>query len=673
MATGNVYTGIGGLDASIVFELAGNGGENIGAGFNTTLETFTPFFSSRASMADLIALGVYTAVRSCGGPIVKIRAGRIDATERGAIGVPLPENSQGTFINQFLRTGFNVSDMIAVTACGHTVGGVHASNFPQITIPGTVPNDFQLFDSTTAFDEKVASNFVNGVAGNPLTGVTAKRNTRDSDTKVFTADQNVTITALADPATFRSTCARVLQKMVEVVPSGVNLTAPIEPYEVKPGNIQLSLAGNGSTINFSGEIRVRTTMRLADMIIKAELMFKDRFGSSDCGSCVISTEYIGAAAGFDDTFAFYGFSASLPVDTSISQFNVRIVLDTGEVVVYDNNGSGYAVQDTIMLQPNQSCVVEGNTPGNLVVVAAVRDTAKSPTVMLSLTMKTPRACCVAPALTTQSVPMLAQATVGSYTLYSRNYSLAAGYKSSTKFDVSLSSDGAIISDSFKSTAELGSTCTPFGSNDTLPTYTFEGCYTDSTESRTLTGSAFVDDDMTVKACSSLCKGYQFFGLEYGRECYCGNSRSEGSMEVSESECKEPCGGDSSESCGASYRVSIYKDTEWIPTINPEIPGYNYSGCYNDSASSRALSDSFVYNDKMTVELCAAFCNGTAYFGTEYFSECYCGANLSPESTMQAESDCSMFCSGNSTQYCGGSNRINIYTKSPAPHSVNRKQ
>lgn len=43
-ATGNVFTGIGGVDASIVFELRGNGGENIGTAFNSTLETLSPFF-----------------------------------------------------------------------------------------------------------------------------------------------------------------------------------------------------------------------------------------------------------------------------------------------------------------------------------------------------------------------------------------------------------------------------------------------------------------------------------------------------------------------------------------------------------------------------------------------------------------------------------------------------
>lgn len=115
MATGNVYTGVGGLDASLVYELgwqkSGVGGENIGPAFNTTLDTFAPFLSSRSPTADLIALGVYTSVRACGGPVVAVRAGRVDAKAAGPIGVPLPQNDLGTFQNQFLRTGFNTTEM----------------------------------------------------------------------------------------------------------------------------------------------------------------------------------------------------------------------------------------------------------------------------------------------------------------------------------------------------------------------------------------------------------------------------------------------------------------------------------------------------------------------------------------------------------------------------------
>ena len=124
MAPGSVFTGVGGMDGSLNYEIGG--GENIGSAFLTTLTTYAPFFSSRSSLADIIAMGVYTAVRSCGGLPVPVRTGRIDATAAGPVGVPLPQNSIFTFQNQFARFGFNATEMIALTACGHTIGGVHA-------------------------------------------------------------------------------------------------------------------------------------------------------------------------------------------------------------------------------------------------------------------------------------------------------------------------------------------------------------------------------------------------------------------------------------------------------------------------------------------------------------------------------------------------------------------
>jgi hypothetical protein len=301
MATGSVFTGVGGLDASIMFE---PGGENIGAAFNTTLTTFAPFLTTHSSMADIIALGVYTAVRSCGGPVVSIRTGRKDATGSGPTGVPLPQNSVGTFKNQFLRVGFNTSEMIAVTTCGHTLGGVHAADFPQIVTAGAVPNDFGHFDTTNAFDEKVASEYVKGTTANPLVNGPCVGSGRCSDARVFSADNNVTISAMSDPSTFQQTCATVLQKMIEVVPSGTTLTDAIIPYEVKPVDLQLSLQNNGSAILFTGEIRVRTSTR---QVSSVQLLYKDRNGGSNCGACAITTSVKGTASGFDDTFSVSTF------------------------------------------------------------------------------------------------------------------------------------------------------------------------------------------------------------------------------------------------------------------------------------------------------------------------------------------------------------------------------
>jgi catalase (peroxidase I) len=135
-----------------------------------------------------------------------MRGGRIDVTVAGPIGVPQPQNGQGIFINQFTRMGFNSTDMIKMTACGHTLGGVHAGDFNNIVAPGTVPNDFQLFDNTLEFDNAIATRYVNGPDTNPLVVGISVANTRNSDFAVFTADKNVTIKAMTVAATFNSMC-----------------------------------------------------------------------------------------------------------------------------------------------------------------------------------------------------------------------------------------------------------------------------------------------------------------------------------------------------------------------------------------------------------------------------------------------------------------------------------
>lgn len=300
MASGNAVTQTGGLDGSIIFEATNS--ENVGSAFISTVNTLAPFFTARSSMADIIALSLVTAVRSCGGPAVPMRAGRIDATRAGPTGfVPLPGNLAPTFRNQFGRMGFSPTQMIQVVACGHTLGGVHAQNFPGIVPPGSTPNDFKHFDSTIAFDEKVAAEYVANTTTDPLVVGPAVENQR-SDLIVFRSDGNVTIRTMADPATFRSTCRVMLQKMIDLVPGGVVLTTPIAPYDVKPNGMQLTLLDGGSQISFTGEIRVRTTTRAASQIDSVQLVYKDRTGGNGCGGCTFGTTVKGTAAGFDDSF-----------------------------------------------------------------------------------------------------------------------------------------------------------------------------------------------------------------------------------------------------------------------------------------------------------------------------------------------------------------------------------
>lgn len=48
-------------------------------------------------------------------------------------------------------------------------------------------------------------------------------------------------------------------------------------------------------------------------------------------------------------------------------------------------------------------------------------------------------------------------------------------------------------------------------------YTDQGCYTDSTSQRALTGKVYYDDLMTVAKCADACSAFTWFGVEYGRE------------------------------------------------------------------------------------------------------------------------------------------------------------
>lgn len=663
LATGNTFTGVGGLDGSLMFELSS--GENIGSAFQTTLTTYEPFFSSRTSLADVIAAGVYTATRSCGGPIIPVRGGRKDATEAGPIGVPLPGNSAGTFKNQFLRFGYNATEMISFVACGHTIGGVHSANFPDIVAPGTAPNDFAVMDSTpTLFDNKIATEFVDKTTKDPLAVNNPKKPLLNADMVVFTSDSNnATIKSLTDAAAFTSTCKSMFQRMIEIVPAGVTLTDIITPYEVKPYDVQLTLLDGGAQLRLTGDIRIRTTQRTGSPIAQVQLVYKDRTGAAV--STPIGTTYKGDAQGFDDTFSFFNFDTKLSADTSISSFNVIVTISGGNTETWNNNGNGFKVDDSIIYQAPQSCL-DGS--GKLTVIAAARNGASSP--QLSVVVRNPRAASgPIPALSTTTAPMATQSAIGAYQLYSASYTFSGSQGQSAVIGVSAGSS----SDNYKNVSSLPTACAPFSSSTPTATpsssaYAFQGCYTDKGAPRALSASGSADDAMTVDKCATFCKNYQLFGLEYGRECYCGNALDASSTIAGLSDCNMKCSGNSQQTCGAASRLSTYKNLNYVAPGNPNVTGYNYLGCYSEGSAGRALIDSATASDAMTVQACATFCNGSPYFGVEYSKECYCGATLQAGSTLQNANDCSMLCAGNSTQYCGAGNRLNIYQKATASSS-----
>jgi hypothetical protein len=263
-----------------------------------------------------------------------------------------------------------------MVACGHTMGGVHGSTFPQITGNSSAANVVN-FDTTPAnFDRRVATEYLAGTTQNPL--IVSRNATFHSDRRVFGADKNVTIRALAsNPKTFQSMCTDILARMIDTVPSTVTLSEPLEPIPVKPYIESFSLV-NATHIQLIGRIRLLTTNELFDDQ-SVTLTYTPRSAppkNVKLNTTIVTTPasfLLGLSNGiFGELFKWHEFSVTLPTVTSVKSFNVTVTrISTGAQTHYDNAGHSFPLDDTILYQGAQSCRVNTQTT----LVAAVRKSA----------------------------------------------------------------------------------------------------------------------------------------------------------------------------------------------------------------------------------------------------------------------------------------------------------
>ena len=216
-------------------------------------------------MSDLIALGTVMAVAACGGPHIEMKTGRVDATAAGPTGVPAPETSISDTLVDFSNAGFVTDDAITLTACGHTMGGVHHSTFPQVVpssaVTSTNSDGRVAFDETIpTFDVDVVNDFVKGTGtkGGPL--VTTTNKTVNSDFRIYSTDNNDTMTRLSQSASyFSGQCAAIFTRMIETVPGSVTLSSAVDPTtttNLKPYGVALSIDWKGD-MTLTGSFRVR--------------------------------------------------------------------------------------------------------------------------------------------------------------------------------------------------------------------------------------------------------------------------------------------------------------------------------------------------------------------------------------------------------------------------------
>ncbi|KAI8267287.1 hypothetical protein K4K58_008184 [Colletotrichum sp. SAR11_239] len=167
-------------------------------------------------------------------------------------------------------------------------------------------------------------------------------------------------------------------------------------------------------------------------------------------------------------------------------------------------------------------------------------------------------------------------------------------------------------------------------------YVSAGCYSDLVQGQRALSRTRADDAMTPDMCATFCAGSAWMGVEYGKECWCGNVLGSLSLPATQqTDCNMACAGDSTSLCGGPARLNMYtldnangiSSASSAPPVAPSaastaadrVGDFIHLGCWtDDAANGRTFGDLFA-SDDMTVKKCAdwAISKGYLNFGIEY--------------------------------------------------------
>lgn len=156
-----------------------------------------------------------------------------------------------------------------------------------------------------------------------------------------------------------------------------------------------------------------------------------------------------------------------------------------------------------------------------------------------------------------------------------------------------------------------------------------GCAFDGSSSRALQGAFTAGSGMTVDACATFAQkgnsgaGYKYFGVEYGSECYVGNTLMPSGRILTEtseppsSSCNMKCSGADLQICGGAGLLSLYHNKNYTAksAIKPSIGSYRALGCLTDSKAGqglRSLAADSSFSDDMTEDTCVTYCQMKGY-------------------------------------------------------------
>ena len=153
----------------------------------------------------------------------------------------------------------------------------------------------------------------------------------------------------------------------------------------------------------------------------------------------------------------------------------------------------------------------------------------------------------------------------------------------------------------------------------------------------------------ITNCRSYCREYYYFGLQYGKECYCGNEFGSHGR-APEDECNMTCL-NTNQICGGILRNSVYRVNNYHAT---------FIGCFETPSDIQQLQLPSVVSG---IDACGQECPNSQFIGLHSSNLCSCITDI-PEWPRLSNSICNVRCQGMTSEICGGksASTIAVYKK-----------
>ena len=174
----------------------------------------------------------------------------------------------------------------------------------------------------------------------------------------------------------------------------------------------------------------------------------------------------------------------------------------------------------------------------------------------------------------------------------------------------------------------------------LNTDGYVGCFVDQPipMDRDLSGLFSHGAHGSIANCRSYCREYYYFGLQYAKECYCGNEYGSHGR-APEDECNMTCF-NANQICGGILRNSVYRVNNYHAT---------FVGCFETSADVQQLQLPSVVSG---IDACGLECPNSQFIGLRSSNLCSCITDI-PEWPRLSNSTCNVRCQGMTSEICGG--------------------